>query len=234
LLPEAAERFITARGSLRRNARVEQIAQKNGVFKLCTRRAAEFEWFEADAVVYAAPPSQLSRIIGGLTELAPVLEAVERFSFEPIATVYLKYADPQSVSTCLPRGFTALVEDTAHGGYGQWAFDRGAFEPANRDVVSVVISASGTHVEEPIETLVTGVARQLTAQLGLPAPLAARGIVETRATLAAVPGLVRPPNATPLPGFVLAGDWTDSNYPSTLETAVRSGRAAAELLLRAL
>jgi uncharacterized protein with NAD-binding domain and iron-sulfur cluster len=36
-----------------------------------------------------------------------------------------------------------------------------------------------------------------------------------------------------LPGFVLAGDWTESDYPSTLETAVRSGRAAAGLLLHA-
>jgi hypothetical protein len=166
-----------------------------------------------------------------LTELAPVLEAVERISFEPIATVYLKYSDTQSTSACLPRKFTALVEDVDRHGFGQWAFDRGALEPANRGVVSVVISASGPHMEEPIETLAAGVAQQLTAQLGLPAPLAARGVIEKRATLAAVPDLVRPPSATPLPGFVLAGDWTDSDYPSTLETAVRSGRTAARLLV---
>ena len=49
--------------------------------------------------------------------------------------------------------------------------------------------------------------------------------------LAARPGLHRPPNATPVPGFVLAGDWTHSEYPSTLESAVRSGLAAAQVLL---
>jgi uncharacterized protein with NAD-binding domain and iron-sulfur cluster len=43
--------------------------------------------------------------------------------------------------------------------------------------------------------------------------------------------LRRPPNATRVPGFALAGDWTHGDYPSTLEAAARSGRAAARLLL---
>lgn len=229
LLPEAAERFLDR--CVRRGTRVETIAHENGVFRLGIRSSGEPASLEADAVVYAAPPSQLSRVAERLTGLAPVLEAVERFSFEPIATVYLKYAEPKTISDRFPRKFTALIDAPDLQGYGQWAFDRGAFEPANRGVVSVVISASGKHLESPIEALAAGVARQLTAQLGLPAPMAARGIVEKRATLAAVPGLVRPSNATPVPGFVLAGDWTASDYPSTLETAVRSGRAAARLLL---
>jgi len=231
VLPEAAERFVGDRGCVRRGTRVETIAQENGVFRLGIRSSGELASLETDAVVYAAPPSQLSRVAERLTGLAPVLEAVERFSFEPIATIYLKYAEPKATSDRFPRQFTALVEAPDLQGYGQWAFDRGAFEPANRGVVSVVISASGKHLEAPIEALAAGVARQLTAQLGLPAPIAARGIVEKRATLAAVPGLVRPSNATPVPGFVLAGDWTASDYPSTLETAVRSGSAAARLLL---
>jgi squalene-associated FAD-dependent desaturase len=231
ILPDAAERFVQERGVVRRGARVERISRENGTFTLAIRSADDLEAVKADAVVYAAPPGQLRHAAAGLTRLAPVIERVERFSFEPIATVYLKYSDPRLTSARLPRHFTALVEDNEHQGYGQWAFDRGAFEPANRGVVSVVISASGKHIEEPIESLAAGVARQLTVQLGLPAPMAARGIIEKRATLAAVPGLVRPPNATGVPGFVLAGDWTESEYPSTLETAVRSGREAARLLL---
>jgi len=230
LLPEAAERFL-GHQRVRRGTRVETIAQEDGTFRLGIRSSGELASLDADAVVYAAPPSQLSRVAERLTGLAPILEAVERFSFEPIATVYLKYTEPKTISDRFPRQFTALIEAPDQEGYGQWAFDRGAFEAANRGVVSVVISASGKHLEAPIEALATGVARQLTAQLGLPAPVAARGIVEKRATLAAVPGLVRPSNATPVPGFVLAGDWTASDYPSTLETAVRSGRAAAKLLL---
>jgi uncharacterized protein with NAD-binding domain and iron-sulfur cluster len=56
-------------------------------------------------------------------------------------------------------------------------------------------------------------------------------LTEKRATFACTPGLARPANATGLAGLALAGDYTASDYPATLETAVRSGRAAARLLL---
>jgi uncharacterized protein with NAD-binding domain and iron-sulfur cluster len=58
-----------------------------------------------------------------------------------------------------------------------------------------------------------------------------RTIIEKRATLKASPDLRRPGNATQIRGLALAGDWTDSDYPSTLESAVRSGEAAAQLVL---
>jgi uncharacterized protein with NAD-binding domain and iron-sulfur cluster len=55
-------------------------------------------------------------------------------------------------------------------------------------------------------------------------------ITEKRATFACTPGLPRPPNATGLAGLALAGDYTASDYPATLETAVRSGAAAARAI----
>ena len=82
-----------------------------------------------------------------------------------------------------------------------------------------------------IDDVCQAVGAQLTDDLGLPAPLDARAIAERRATFAATPNLQRPPNRTPWPGFALAGDWTESDYPSTLETAVRSGAAAARAVL---
>ena len=57
-------------------------------------------------------------------------------------------------------------------------------------------------------------------------------ITEKRATFACTPGLARPENATVLPGLVLAGDYTASDYPATLESAVRSAQAAATIILR--
>ncbi len=56
-------------------------------------------------------------------------------------------------------------------------------------------------------------------------------IAERRATFSCRPGLVRPGNATAVAGFVLAGDYTASDYPATLEAAIRSGVAAANLVL---
>jgi squalene-associated FAD-dependent desaturase len=223
LLPEAVERFVTARGgAVRRCVRVDAIGPAQSGFRLDPGLG------HFDAVVYAAPPGQLARVASPFApQLADALDAIRAFDYQPICTVYLKYDD----DVALPGGFTALLDRPRERVYGQWAFDRGALDRANRGVVAVVVSASGAHDDEPMSALCEAVAGQLTRELDLPRPRAARAIVEKRATLAAHPGLLRPPNATRVPGFVLAGDWTHSDYPSTLESAVRSGVAAARLLL---
>ena len=56
-------------------------------------------------------------------------------------------------------------------------------------------------------------------------------ISEKRATFACTPDLQRPSNDIGIEGLALAGDYTASDYPATLETAVRSGTAAARLVL---
>lgn len=226
LLPEAVERFVASKGgSVRRKSRVELIERRNGGFHLTTASGSA----EAvDAVVYAAPPSQLHQVAAELgSALDEPVAMIGALAYEPIVTAYLKYR----AEVRLQHGFVALLDDPARGLYGQWAFDRGALDAANRGVIAVIISASGSHAEQPLGTITDAVARQLQAELGLPPPLASRAIIEKRATLKARPGLQRPANATAVPGFVLAGDWTASDYPSTLEAAVRSGEAAARLLM---
>ena len=223
LLPEAVERFVAARGgAVRRGVRVDGIGPAEAGFRLDPGLG------RFDTVVYAAPPGQLGRIaLAFAPALEDALEIIRDFAYQPICTVYLKY----DVDVPLPHGFSALLDDAQQRAYGQWVFDRGALDPANRGVAAVVVSASGAHDDEPLPALCAAVARQLTRELGFPEPRAARAIVEKRATLAARPGLARPPNATRVPGLVLAGDWTHGDYPSTLESAVRSGRTAARLLL---
>jgi squalene-associated FAD-dependent desaturase len=226
LLPDAVERYVEAHGGqVRRDARVDRVERKNR-FHLQLRNDPDLT-IDVDAVVYAAAPTHFERIVGHCEALNAILEAVARFEHEPIYTVYLKYAPSVRVA----RGFTALLDDPAKRRYAQWVFDRGALDRGNQGVLAVVISSSGPHEAESLEDVCEAVAQQLTDDLNLPAPLDTRAIADRRATLAAVPGLQRPSNQTPWPGLVLAGDWTDSRYPSTLETAVRSGRAAARALL---
>ena len=218
------DRFVQARGgTVRRGVRVETVARSDAGFELGPGLGG------FDAVVYAAPPASLERVAATFSaQLAAALDAIRRFDYEPICTVYLKYEPPVS----LRRAFTALLDDPGQRTYGQWVFDRGTLDRANRGILAVVVSASGAHDDEGLPALCDAVSRQLSRELALPAPRAARAIVEKRATLTARPGLQRPQNATRIPGFVLAGDWTHSDYPSTLESAVRSGVAAARHLLR--
>jgi uncharacterized protein with NAD-binding domain and iron-sulfur cluster len=98
------------------------------------------------------------------------------------------------------------------------------------------VSASNDAAALDQAALAQAVAFQLAALFGRPelaAPAWSQVITEKRATFACTPGLQRVPGASGLPGLVLAGDYTDSDYPATLETATRSGTAAANAILAA-
>ena len=117
------------------------------------------------------------------------------------------------------------------GGLAQWIFDRGAL-CGQQGLVGVVISASGRHQELDQELLAATVHRELLAHFPrLGNPLWSQVIAEKRATFSCVVGVKRPAQRTALPNVYLAGDYTASEYPATLESAVRSGVACARMLL---
>ncbi len=118
---------------------------------------------------------------------------------------------------------------------GQWVFSRGEVAPGEH-YVQVVVSAArqfrGLGHEE--------VQRQILEELARLFPAArtarvmrARVVTEHAATFSAVPGVDkwRPVQASPIPNLFVAGDWTATGWPATMEGAVRSGYLAAEALL---
>ena len=167
------------------------------------------------------PQPQAERLISRLSD----------FEYDAIATVYLAW--DASLSTRLPE--TVMLEEVPERGeFGQWLFGRDTQQ--GLALAAVVVSARG-RLAEDASALTAGIARQVSRQLNLPDPIAARAVTEKRATFRCTPQRPRVGPRTvdgdPLPwaDLWLAGDHVWPDYPATLEGAVRSGLTAARELL---
>jgi squalene-associated FAD-dependent desaturase len=216
VFPDAAARFITARGGeIRLSARVERIERTPWPLAIDGERFAQ--------VVIAAAPQHAAGLLRGHAETFDVAAMLDAYSFEPIGTVYLAY--PHALR--LPFPMLGMS-----GPLGQWVFDRGWQEGAS-GIAGCVLSAQGAWDERGNGALAAALHGELRETLGraLPEPDWHRVIRERRATFSCRPGLPRPPAKTALPGVWLAGDYAYADYPATLEGAVRSGcRAARDIL----
>jgi squalene-associated FAD-dependent desaturase len=165
-----------------------------------------------DAVIVAVGPHQLKTLLPDV--------AVD-YEYQPIYTCYLQYEE----RVRLPFPMLGLSE-----GLVQWVFDRGVLL-GERGRLACVISARGAHQELSLDELCERCHDELARAIPrLGKPLWSRAIAEKRATISCVPNVVRPKLETDIPGVFLAGDYTDPEYPPTLEAAVRSGvRAAARV-----
>ena len=220
IFPDAAIDWLGVRGAeIALGTRVDDVARsEHGWTVRANGRARSF-----DSVVCAVAPFQVAALVEDCHELADLRASLGRMRYEPIATVYLQYAE----RFALPFPMVGL-----RGGHVQWVFDRDALSGAH-GLLAAVISASGAHLELDGDVLGTLVHREIVAALGPhDSPEWTKTITEKRATFACTPGLERPGNATAAPGFFLAGDYTAGPYPATLESAVASGLDAAAAAMR--
>jgi squalene-associated FAD-dependent desaturase len=234
LFPQAAGRYLAAKGgTLHLGAKVDFLDRAQHGWELAASGPSlGGAWRGSfDAVVLATPPAQAGALLAPFPEAAELTAQLDAFAYEPIATCYLQYG----ADVRLPLPFCALLDAPEAGRFGQFAFDRGQLDALQSGLLAVVVSAAGPAAALDQDSLAHAIAAQMGAAfpgLGLETPLWSRVITEKRATFACTPGLARPQNATPLPGLVLAGDYTASDYPATLESAVRSAQAAAAIILR--
>jgi squalene-associated FAD-dependent desaturase len=219
LFPNLAATYVRLRGgSVHTSRAVRTITTTSDGFRV----GMDDEETEFSHVVAAVAPQHLGRLTANIPAMAEVVSMLQNYSYQPIYSLYLQY--PPQVRLSGPMlGLT--------DGLAQWVFDRG--QTHNQPgLLAVVISAEGPHRTLPHDQLAERVQRELDCNIGpLPAPLWHQVIAEKRATFTCSPNLARPDQRTPLKGFYLAGDYTASPYPATLEAAVRSGVTCAEHIL---
>lgn len=215
IFPEAAIRYLAAReADLRIGTVVRRLTYSGRHFDL--------DGEAYDQVVLAVAPQHVPRLLAELPACAQLRADMQALEYQPIYTCYLQY-DPQ---VRLPLPMLGFRE-----GLVQWAFDRGALD-GHHGLIATVISAEGPHEHLERDELAAAVSASLQPSLGHPgAPRWHRIIAEKRATFACYPNLRRPAQTTALAGLFLAGDYTESDYPGTLEGAIRSGVQAAQLVL---
>ena len=191
---------------VRLSRRLLAVRLENGRVRALTFSDGEEAVGPQDRVILAVPPWTVQELLPGVT--APD-------SFRAIVNAHFRIVPPAGAP--LMTGLT--------GGTAEWVF-------AFPDRLSATVSAADRLLEMDTEALTALLWRDVAAIYGLSGPPPPCRIVkEKRATFAATPAqeLRRPPARTQWTNLFLAGDWTDTGLPATIEGALRSGEAAAML-----
>jgi squalene-associated FAD-dependent desaturase len=189
----------------------------------------------AEAYVIAIPHEVLAELLPPqLKQLDPRLAHLEKIRVAPITGVHFWFD-----RRVMAEPFVTLLETTT-----QWIFNKTDLYGSQNgsgagkgQYLQLVISASYDLLQKPRQEIIDLCLREVrqalpdarTANL-----VKATVIKEAAATFSPEPGVdkLRPTQHTPVKGLYLAGDWTDTGWPATMEGAVRSGYLAAEALLR--
>ena len=212
LVDPPARRFLSDRGA--------QVVTGRGVTSVGGRQVelSDGSRLAADVVVLALPPDRVRDVC------PDALPGDVDLGVSPIVNVHVWYDQP-----VMDGLFTAVVDSPA-----QWVFNRTAMAdlPGPGQHLAVSISGARDEVGRPKAKLI----EEITIELAHLFPRAGEAQIERAAcvkepdaTFAAAPGQAarRPATRTAVDGVVLAGAWTDTGWPATMEGAVRSGLVSA-------
>ena len=231
----AAQLAIRKGTDLQLRASVERIEQRDG--KWCVR-CSDGQEYCAVQLLLAVPFEQTAKLLNTLPESHParttLLPLTQHFQHAPITTIHLWF----------DRSITELDQAALLDTRIQWMFnktrirrDESVAHDTSGDYLELTISASFPEVRQSREIILCSALNEL-AQFFPAVPSATllkSGVLkEARATFSVTPGLDRArPRNDAGEGLFLAGDWTRTGWPSTMEGAVRSGRLAAEAIAHA-
>jgi zeta-carotene desaturase len=223
-----AAQYIEARGGkVHLRAAVESFRAEGDEVRLCVGG----EEIAADYAVLATPFNGIEKFLPDARELQSLREQARSLESSPITGVHLWFD-----REITPLEHAVLLERTI-----QWMFHKSKILATRRDsaqqgsYLELVVSSSRTLVDKPRQEIIDLAVRELAEFFPTvrEATLTKATVVkEIHATFAPSPGsdAYRPSHTSPWPRLFLAGDWTATGWPATMEGAVRSGYGAAEAL----
>lgn len=222
-----------AGGKIHLRSAVEGLCHDGGSTRWRLRVADHVEVFHA--VVLALSFEGLQKLLPALPDEAPRarLEGLlTKFSHSPLTGIHLWF----------DREITDLDHAVLLDTTVQWLFNASRLQPQresarNGYLVELVVSASKSLVAMERQAIIDLALRELALffpRMQEARLLKAAVVKEVLATYSIVPGLdaARPTAESGWPGLILAGDWTATGWPSTMESAARSGYLAAEAVSR--
>ncbi len=220
ILAQPLSSYISAKGAeIKLNNRVTSIQLADHGFSLESQDGLSF----FSHVIIATPPANLAKLIAACPQLHQLATVTHGYQYQPIYTIYLQYADNLKLANVM----TGLS-----GTLTQWVFDKGQL-CQQHGLIAVVISGTGYHQTLSHEALALQVAEELRLAFpDLSEPLWHQVIAEKRATFSCTIDLARPAHKTQQNNLYLAGDYSHGTYPATIEGAVRSGIACANLIIQ--
>lgn len=225
-----AGRYIEARGGeVRLRCGIESLRVEADGVKLASGERIE----NFDFVISAVPFDVLARILPSNNTAAPLRSMLNSFEVSPITGIHLWFD-----RTITHLDHAVLLDRTI-----QWMFHKskllGRSAESDGSYIELVVSSSKSLVEKSRQEIID-LAREELCEFFPEAASAvlvkATVIKEVRATYSPLPGVdaYRPEHRTVWPRIFLAGDWTATGWPATMEGAVRSGYGAAESLTMAM
>lgn len=223
--------------SVRTGAGVERLVMHDGLVKAAELRNGE--QIAADHFILAVPHHRVADLVPEPLAATPGIAGLTQLESAPISSVHLWFDRPVT-----PLPHAVFVERLS-----QWMFNRTALQgagPSSPDgpttetyYYQVVISASRALDGRPQQEVIAEVVAEFAAvwpETRQATLVHSRLVTEHKAVFSVKPGAERhrPPQQTPVANLQLAGDWTRTGWPATMEGAVRSGYLAAENVLRHL
>ena len=229
LFAEAAEIYINKNGGTIEKG-IEASALLTGDNSVSGVKSKDGRVFRGDYYISAVPNYSAQRLLAGARLLGTEFNFVpaELLKPSPIISIHLLFN-----KSLIEQTFAALLNSPI-----QWVFNKEKIfrDTSYRGLLSLVISGAHQYIDVPSEKLVEMALRELKKVFPDTSParlLCSKVIKERQATFSPQPGVdkFRPSQKTSIKNLFLAGDWTDTGLPATIEGAVLSGHKCAKAIV---